>query len=219
MSKLETGIDQLIERVKTESIDKAKAERADLIKQAEHEAQAIIQAAHAKAEALLRDTQAHINKEKKALARELELAARDFSVRLSERLREQMFFPVIKESVRATLKQPDFLKEVLERLIVEYVKENPCNLDVLVPKELRVTLAAFFAGAVFDRLDKNADIRLLDEHGIEGFALIKRGEHYVWDFRAETIALELMRLVEPSLRKYFTAQNKVLPSEILEAAV
>lgn len=208
MSKLE-GVDQLIERVKTEGIEKAKDERAHLLKAAEREAADIIASAQARAQDILQEAQRAIAKEKRVMASELELAARDFSLRLTERMREQMFFPIIKETVRATLKQPDFLKEVLQRLMVEYVKENPPNLDVLVPKELKVTLSAFFAGAVFDRLDKNADIRLIDEEGIEGFALIKRGEHYVWDFRVDTIALELMRLVEPQIRKYFLTKPKV----------
>lgn len=208
MNNLESGIDQLIDRVKKEAIDKAKDDSLNLVKLAEQKAKTIIDQAKEDAHIMLEQARALINQEKRLMVSELQMAARDASVKLTEKLKEQMLFPIIKEHVRATLKQPDFLREVLQRLITECVKESPASLDILVPKELKTTLAAFFAGAVFDKLDQNSDIRLIDEEGIEGFALIKRGEHYVWDFRADTISLELMRLVEPSLRKYFTAPEK-----------
>jgi V/A-type H+/Na+-transporting ATPase subunit E len=208
MKNSNSGIDQLIERVRIEAIDKAKIECDEMLAKAKIEAQKIIDHAQKKTSLLLKQAETAMNMERQKLFKELELATRDFIVEIDIRLREQMFFPVIKETVRANLKEPGFLKEVLEKLIIEYVKEEPSNLDVLVPKELRTMLAAYFAGAVFDRLDKKCDVRLLDDNGIEGFVLIKRGEHYVWDFRVETIAQELMRLVEPSLKKYFTAISK-----------
>lgn len=210
MTRQDSGVDQLIERVKSEGIEKAERARDDILKKAEADAKAMLDAARAKSEAYIEEAKAYIAKEKRKLAAELELSARDFSIKLTERMKEQMFFPAIKETVRITFKEPDFLKEVLERLIIEYVKTSPCNLDVLVPKELKTTLATFFAGAIHDRLDKNCDIRLLDEDGIEGFAILKRGEHYVWDFRVETVSEELMRLVEPSLRKYFVTTSRTV---------
>lgn len=221
MSKQESGIDQLIQRVRSEGVEKAQNQSEEIIDEAERRARAIIEDAHRNAQKIISDAMVSKSDDKRLLGRELEFAARDFSLKIGERLKEQFYFPNIRESVRATLKEPDFLKQVLSRLIVEYVRDNPCNLDVLVPKELKTTLAAFFASGVFDRLDNDCDIRLLDEEGLEGFVLIRRGEHYVWDFRVDTIAEELTRLVEPSLRKYFTAPNKTLAHEpkIAEAQV
>ncbi len=213
MNRQDSGIDQLIDRIRNDAIDKAKRERDEILKHAEADAHAIIEKARAEAQGYVDEARALVAREKRKMAAELELSARDFSMKLADRLKDQMFFPAIKESVRITLKEPTFLKEVLERLIVEYVKTNPCNLDVLVPKELKTTLATYFAGAIFDALDKNCDLRLIDEEGIEGFALLKRGEHYVWDFRVDTIAQELLRLIEPSLRKYFTAPNRATPQD------
>ena len=221
MTRQENGIDQLIERIRREAIEKAQKERNEILRKAEVDAQTIVDRAKTEAQHYLDDTRNFISKEKHKMAAELELSARDFIIKLNDRLKEQMFFPAIKENVRITVKEPGFLREVLERLIVEYVKTNPCNLDVLVPKELKTTLATYFAGAIFDDLDKNCDVRLLDEEGIDGFALIKRGEHYVWDFRVETIAQELIRLIEPSLRKYFTssASTRATPAETAKAAM
>ena len=213
MNRQDSGIDQLIDRIRKDAIDKSTSERDDILKRAENDAQAIIEKARAEAERLVDDARSFVAREKRKMAAELELSARDFSVKLADRLKDQLFFPAIKENVRITLREPMFLKEVLERLIVEYVKSNPCNLDVLVPKELKTTLATYFAGAIFDALDNNCDLRLIDEEGIEGFALLKRGEHYVWDFRVDTIAEELLRLIEPSLRKYFMSSNRAAPHE------
>lgn len=205
MSKQESGIDSLIQRIKKDAVDKVHLEREEILKKAHAEAKAIVDAAILKSEALVTQTNVYINNEKRKMTAELELAARDFSVKLAERIKDQLFFPAIRENIRITVKEPNFLKEILQRLITDYVKTNASSLDILVPKELKTTLATYFAGAIFDALDKKCDLRLIDEEGIEGFVLIKRGEHYVWDFRVQTISEELIRLIEPSLRKYFTA--------------
>lgn len=207
MNRQDNGVDQLIQRIRQEAIAKAQHERDDIVKKAHADAQAILDKARADAAKLVDDARTFAAQEKRKLQAELELSARDFAIKLNERLKEQMLFPAIKESVRITVKEPTFLKETLERLIVEYVKTNPCNLDVLVPKELKTTLATYFAATIFDKLDNKSDVRIIDEDGIEGFVLLKRGEHYVWDFRVETISQELLRLIEPSLRKYFTTKT------------
>lgn len=207
MTAIENGVDQLIGRIRGEALDKVELERERIIVEAKKEAAALIAQAKHEVFVLRKTACEEAEREREALAIELELAARDFCITLHERLRSQMFFPLMKEHVRATVKEPDFFKEVLMRLINTFVKENPCNLDVLVPKELKTTLAAFFASTIFEALEKNSDIRLQDEEGLEGFVLIRRGEHFVWDFRVDTIAEELMRLVEPSLRKYFLASS------------
>lgn len=219
MSTFEGGVDQLIERVKQDGLEKANKERDAILQKAQKEAEAIIEAAKANAQKLLLDAKRHQEQERFALEKELELAARDFSLKLSEYLRNQMMFPVIKESVRLTLKEPQFLADVLKRLVVEYVKDSQSSIDVLVPKEMRTSLAAFFAGAAFDALEQNDNLRLKDENGLEGFVLIKRGENYVWDFRVETVALELMRLVEPQLKKYFMTSKKVNANQAEAALV
>jgi V/A-type H+/Na+-transporting ATPase subunit E len=218
MKMAESGVDQLIQRVKAEAIEKAHHEKLEILNRAQADARDIIEKAQEKADALLRMAQATVNNEKRKLTMELTIAARDFSIKLSERLKAQMLFPNIKKNVRATLKEPDFLKEVLTRLIDDYIKHNPANIDVLVPKELKTTLAAFFAGSIFDNLDTSCKISLKDEEGFEGFMLQKEGNNFVWDFSVETIAQEIMRLVEPSLRKYFTASQSGNHVEIIEHA-
>lgn len=130
-------------------------------------------------------------------------AAQDFLLQFSHRLKEQLYFPIIKEQVRLSLHEPDFLKKVLQQLIVHFVESKASSVDIIVGKELRTTLGSFMASAIFDQLEKNPHIRLLDEEGLEGFILCNRKDHYIWDFRTETIAKELCRLVEPQLKKYF----------------
>ncbi|HXW60809.1 MAG TPA: hypothetical protein VEK06_04640 [Myxococcota bacterium] len=205
MSNILLGVDQLIEQVRSEALSKAEHDRERIIDEATLKANQLLEHAKKEAQKLLDEAHDAAQKEREAMAVELELAARDYCRKLHERLRAQMFFPLIRESVRATAKEPEFLKETLLKLITSFVQENPVNLDVLIPKELKTTLAAFFASTIFDALEKNCDIRLQDEAGLEGFVLIRRGEHFVWDFRVDTIAEELTRLVEPSLRKYFMA--------------
>lgn len=193
--------DQLIEPIKNEVTAKAHQE-ANMIK-ALKEAEDIIKQAKIKALDMLNEAQREINDERNLFNQEMKLAARDFCLQLSERLRQQMILPIIKAKVRVTLKEPLFLQEVLTKLCVDCVKENVNNIDVLLSRELKITLSSFIQSAIFDHLEKNPSIRLKDEEGLEGFLLIKRDDNYVWDFRLDTVAKEIMRLIEPHLRKYF----------------
>ncbi len=205
MTRTEHGIDQLIQRIRVEAIGKAQEERDAIVKQAQADAAAIVEQAKHQAETLLADARTQIKQEKRTMTTELELAARDFTLKFHERLKEQLFFPAIKENIRITMREPAFLKDVLGRLLIDYTKNNSSNLDVLIPKQLKTTLATYFAGAIFDALDKSCEVRLIDEEGMEGFVLLHRGDHFVWDFRVDTIAEELLRLIEPQLRKFFTS--------------
>lgn len=213
MHQQDGSLDKLIDRIKNEALEKAQAEAQALLIEAEHKAQAIIEQASMTAKALLDESRTDLVKERLMMHTELELAARDFSLKFAERLTEQLLFPIIKQQVRATLKEPRFLTEVLQKIMTTLAVENPCSVDILIPKEQKTTLAAFFAAAVFDALDKKIDWRLIDEDGLEGFVLIRRDEHYVWDFRTETISRELVRLIEPSLRKYFSPNTKTTVAE------
>ena len=210
------GVDQLIEKVKKEVNDEALAQRDAIINQAHSKAIDIINQAKMQAEIIFSDTQSFMKQEKIALHNELELACRDFYLKLNERLKNQLLFPVIKENVRLTLKEPDFLKSVLKDLILNFASNNT-SIDVLVSRETKASLSAYFASSIFDHIDKNLNIKLVDEEGLEGFVIIRKQDHCIWDFRVETIALELTRLLEPNLRKYFSIQKKVTAPILGEA--
>lgn len=205
----ESGIDSLIKRVRDKAIGEAHIEAQKIIDGAKIKADSLMKEAQVKADLTIKAANQYAADEREKLDQELQLAARDFLIKLSERLKQQMHFPVIKKSIRATLKEPDFLKQVLEKLILDYTKNNSKSIDILIPKELKTTLCAFFASAIFDEIEKKNDIKLIDEEGIEGFVLIEKQHHYFWDFTAETIARELSRLVEPTLKKYFVLESPV----------
>lgn len=218
MNTNRVGLDQLIEKVKKEVQEEAVAKSDLLIKEAQSTAELIIENAKKQADSLIKEAQHFALQQKNNLSNELELASRDFYLKLNERLKTQLLFPVIKEQVRKTLKEPEFLKTVLKDLIINFVSSSN-SIDVLVSKEMKSSLSAYFACATFDHIDAVSKVTLIDEEGIEGFVIIKKQDHCIWDFRAETIALELSRLLEKDLRKYFSLQPKNIPSFISEAVV
>lgn len=201
------GLDQLIEKVKKEVQEEAVAKSDLLIKEARNTAELIIENAQKQADNLLNDAQKFVQQQKNNLTNELELASRDFYLKLNDRLKTQLLFPVIKEQVRKTLKEPEFLKSVLKDLIINFVS-SANSIDILVSKEMKASLSAYFACATFDHIDAVSKVNLIDEEGIEGFVIIKKQDHCIWDFRVQTIALELSRLLESDLRKYFSLQTK-----------
>lgn len=201
MSQTTSGVAELIARLKTDGIDAGEAEKRRLLEEAEKKAAAIIADAKAKAEQLLANAKQERDRQRQQLDAELQMAARDFALRFSERIKQQVIQPVVAEPVKAVLDDAGFLQATLKELCVKYA-ESGADLEVALSPEARAKLEGFFTGELRRALGSN-EVTLVDENGLVGFRLAKKGDSFAWDFSLEAVTQELMRLVDPALRGYF----------------
>ncbi len=198
MAELTSGINQLIERIKNEGVAKGEAESARILREAKVEAQRILDEARSEATSLITKAEAERDALKKRADSELRLAIRDFIADFAERIRKQIIEPAATEKVRETIASPAFLGETLKQIVTDYVAAGGTAIEAVVSDELREQLGAYFADACGERLMLSA------EQGLAGFRLRREHEGFTWDFTLEAVVAELQRLVDPTLRPFFS---------------
>jgi len=198
VAELTSGINQLIERIKGEGVAKAESERARMLEEAESKAASIIANARTEADALLREAKADAARIKQQAHSELRLAIRDFIADFAQRMRKQVIEPAATEKVRETVQRPEFLAETLKQIMTDYAAGKGARIEAVVSPEVEEQLGAYFVETLGEKLVLKA------ERGLAGFRLRREDEGFSWDFTLEAIVSELMRLVEPTLRPFFS---------------
>lgn len=206
MSQTTSGVAELISRLKRDGIDAGEAEKQRLLDEAEKKAAAIVAEAKAKAEELLAQAKQERERQKQQLEAELQMAARDFALRFSERIKQQIIEPVVSGPTKAVLEDPAFLRATLQELCVAYAKTG-ADIELTLSPETRAKLEAFFTGELSRALGER-QLSLVDESGLVGFRLAKKGDSFAWDFSLDAVTAELLRLVDPALRRYFTLETQ-----------
>ncbi len=204
MAQTTSGIAELIGRLRKDGVDAGEAEKSRILDEAQQQADAIVAAAKQTAEDLLGGAKQERERLKQQLDAELAMAARDFVLRFSERVRAQVVRPVVNESVRGALSDPGFLQSALKELVVRYAEGG--TVEVAVAPELRQQLEGFFTQELARSL-AGGKAQLVDEQGLVGFRIIKQGESFAWDFSEDAVAKELVRLVDPTLKTYFALEG------------
>lgn len=205
MSQTTSGIAELIGRLKKDGVDAGEAEKRLVLEDAEKKAAAIVAEAKAKAEQLLTGAKQERDRLKQQLDAELTMAARDFVLRFEGRIKAQVVQPVVDDAVKASLDDASFLKDTLKDLVVKFATTG-ADVEVTVSPEMKKQLEGFFTGELKSALS-GREISLVDENGLVGFRLVKKGDSFAWDFSKEAIARELVQLVDPALRGYFTLEE------------
>ncbi len=132
-------IESFVAKLQAEGVEAGKAEAEKLRAQAAAEAERVVADAKAQAEKTIASAQTDADN---LLARgktELQLAARDTSLKLHEALNRGMQ-AVVAQGVKEPMSDPAFLGKLLHEVILLYVKELQANKDVMrinVPEQLQ----------------------------------------------------------------------------------
>lgn len=212
MSQTTSGVAELISRLKRDGVDAGEAEKQRLLDEAEKQAAAIVAEAKAKAEQLLTDAKKERERQRQQLEAELKMAARDFALRFSERIRQQVIEPVVSGPVQGVLEDPAFLRTTIQELCVAYAKSGS-DIELTLSPETRAKLEAFFTAELGRALGER-ELSLVDENGLVGFRLAKKGDSFAWDFSLDAVTSELLRLVDPALRRFFTLDEGQRPQAL-----
>lgn len=194
MSEATSGIASLISRIKQDGVQAGEAERQARVEAARAEAAEIIANAQKQAVAIAAAAEAEATKRRAQLDAELRMAARDFVFRFQERLSQQVITPQADAAAAATVADG----AGVVALVLQVLGESTSG-KVTIDPALRAKLVSAL-GAKISAAAGADGIEIVDEAGLGGFRLTRKGEHFVWDVSREAIARELARLVEPSLR-------------------
>ena len=195
---MEEQLQSLLDRIRSEGIERAEAEAAGIVEQAEERARRIVADAEAAADALRGQAEHDAAASARRGEQSLEQAARDFLLAL-QRSVEAVLRETLCETVAAAL-TPDVMSEMLLRLADAYAAHdmNESRVDVLLSPEDRDAVGALVMEKYRELVGQGLTLRP-DERLEAGFKVSFVDSHLYHDFSAAALAEALAPVLKPPL--------------------
>jgi len=193
---MESKLEHLIEKIKTDGIAEAQKSAAEIAKVAKKEADGIIKKAKADAEQIITDAGKEADKLKANAESALKQASRDTVLVTKEKLLK-LFDAAFKKELGSTL-SPEFVKELIVKIVDSWGRDK--NLEVLVSdKDLKQLQDLVFAQG---RSGLKDSVAIKVDKGIsKGFRVGLKDDDVYYDFTDESIAEFLGEFLNPGIRE------------------
>lgn len=199
---MDVNLENLIEKIRKEAIEKGRAEADAIIEKARADAAAVIRNAENQAAKIVDEARVQSEKTRENTRQALQQAARDIELALKERI-TALFDRVFKRKVSDTL-SPDFLEKLILDLVTRWAEKG--SVEVVVNPEIRSKLETLLFTHLREDLKKS--VTLTAGPGLtKGFRLEMKDGSVYYDFSGDTIADVLREFVNPSLRTLLTGSN------------
>ncbi len=191
-------LDNLIDRIQKDGIEKAEQESAERVAAAERQAEEIVSSAEKKARTIVANAEKEGAQFEERARRSLAQAARDTLLSVSQAV-DILFQELAQRSARQSM-QPDALRELISDVIHRYFSKPDAQHDVhiLVTKEdanaIGKQLMSEFGEAAKQGITLGEDNDLTG-----GFRISLKDQHLYHDLSVETIARLLCTFLRPQL--------------------
>ena len=182
---MELQVQELLERIKSEGVDTARAEAEKIIASAEERAKAIISEAEKSAKDLESGAKARIEAMEKASKLALTQASRDTILSLREKVQNFM-----RDAIAATTSEvfdESFVGKILPEILLTMAKDTKGNIEVLLPFEILASLDSAMANRLSKELGRSVQFKPFS--GVDaGFRISIENSTAHYDFSAESVA-------------------------------
>ena len=197
-SPMTDQVQHLIDRIRRDAVEVGQSDAARIQQQAKDEAMRTIEAAQARAAAIVVEAE---QKAKALLDRggvALEQAARDLLIAIGQRL-QAMIDELLAGSAKDALR-PEIIEQMLLRLCETLAQHgfDEKAMAVAVSAGERDRLAAFALGKLREVLQQGAEVHV-DQHLRQGFRISFSNDTVRHDFTPASIAALLSQFVRPQL--------------------
>ncbi len=195
------GVEDLIDRLKTDGVTKGKQEAEALIADAKRQSLAILDAAQAEAEQIIASARAEAQRLQQAGNQALQLAGRDALLKLRESFQLQ-FENRLHKLVGKTVQDPQLLREMILEVAGKARPQNEEKTEVLVPASAAGDdpLTAYVAGLSGEMLREGVTFGVGED--IAAGVRVRLVEHDVEiDLSDEALAAFLSRFLVPRFRQ------------------
>jgi len=182
---MELQVQELLERIKSEGVDTARAEASRIIASAEEKAKAIIGEAEKSAAELESGAKIRIEAMEKASSLALVQASRDTILALREKVQTFM-----REAIVATSSEvldEAFIGEILPEILIAMAKETKGDITVLLPFEVLAALDSALANRLSRELGRGVQFKPFNSVDA-GFRISMENSAAHYDFSAESVA-------------------------------
>jgi len=191
-------LQNLLERIQREGVDKAEAEAAKIVADARAEAEAIAAQAREEADKMRQEAERNAQAFQERATMSLKQAARDVVLSVEEAVHTTMK-GVVGAEVEGALSKEGF-QEILLAAVKSYSgsEAGKSGIEVILSPEQKKEIAGHFLSKLADAVKKNVEIR--DDRGIvAGFRVSVGDDKVEHDFSAEAITEAICQLVRPRL--------------------
>ena len=197
-------LQSLLEKINTDGVMKANAERDAIIAKAQNEAAAIIAAAEAKAEETRKQAAADAETLQKRAENAIEQAARDVVLKLKAEL-EQRISSAVAGAAEETM-TPAFMAELVKSLGATFLADPDAELTVIASVKDAPALDAALKGALVSSLKKQP--RVLAESTIRGGMEVNfTGSELFFDFSTDALTELLAEYTAPKIAAIFSGDK------------
>ena len=203
---MEIQLDKLIEKIKKEGIEQAKAEAAKIKSEAEASASAIVKEAKDKADAIIVGAEEEAKRSEKAGIAALEQASRNLVLSFKGEI--QGLLDLLTKKAVASSYSLDVVKDVLPKLISNWGSMNTDSLTVLLSEDdLKILDQAFVTG-LQSSLKEGVELKGVKKLD-KGFHIMEKDGGAFYDFSAESVANMLSAYLNPKLSEILKGTEAV----------
>jgi len=193
---MEVKLERLIEKIKEEGVTEGRKISQELIEKSKQEAKEIVNQAKQEAERIVNQAKQEATQLKKNAEMTIRQVSRDVVLALKEQL-IHLCDNIFKQEVSKIL-TPEFLKELIIKIVTNWWQRQNVPLEILVSKEDKQKLEELLFVQLKQKA-KNEIIVRINENVRKGFRIGVQGEDVYYDFSEESIWEALKSLLSPTL--------------------
>jgi V/A-type H+-transporting ATPase subunit E len=195
---METQLQELIEKIKSEGVKSAEEQSNQIVQEAEKRADNIVKEAQQKAEKIIADARQQTEKMEQTGKETLKQAGRDLLLTLQQKI-TALFDAVIKDETAKSLDEKA-IQDVIISMLEKWSKEETENLSVLLSEEEFDKLSSHLRAKLSEELKKGVEIKPFS--GVKtGFYIAEKDGSAYYNFSDQGIADNLAELLNPKLKE------------------
>ena len=209
-----SGVEELIEKLRQQGVDKGQQEASKLVEEAEHRADWLLSQAHQEAEQIVSKARAAANNLRQSGEDALRIAARDMHLEVRETL-SHSFSDQVERLVAQQMDNEAFMRKLILSLVDKASQDHGITdadkMEVLLPDdfigldELRRNPKEYREGVLSQFVQSLAAEQMregisFDLHDGQGIRVRLSGEEVEVDLSADAIAKLLLKHLQPRFR-------------------
>jgi V/A-type H+/Na+-transporting ATPase subunit E len=182
---MDSRVQEIIEKIKREAVDEAKAEAANLLAETENTRQEILAAAEKEARAIVEQARQQAKRTEDAGKAALQQAARTL-IRAFRGEIEKLLAETVRSEVQAAYDEAT-LKRVLPLVLESWADKDSNDLTVLLPESELENLRAWASVHLNKKLTGGVELKPI-KGSKAGFRIMEKDGTAYYDFSAEAVA-------------------------------
>ncbi len=191
------NLDALVSKLQTEGVDKANAERSEIIKKAESQSDGIIKNAKEEAAKLKEKAQSDADQYQKNAVSSIELAGRDLILALKTQIKD-LFNNAFKSEIEVEINKESLLQDVISALVNEWTQGKA--IEIQINESKKDQLLKIIQTSVKKEFQEGVELKN-SKNITNGFRIFIKDDVVNYDFTEETILEALKVNLNPEIVK------------------